>query len=75
MLGYAAGPALLAYIGLKALVGGTTSIQGSVSKPKLTFPWVVRVVENEKIGPLADPLRAACSRSPIPRSSVRTSTA
>ena len=59
VLGYAAGPALLAFIGLKALIGGTTSIQGSVSKPKLRFPWVVRVVENEAIGSRKDPIRAA----------------
>jgi cytosine/adenosine deaminase-related metal-dependent hydrolase len=59
VLGYAAGPALLAYIGLKALVGGTTAIQGSVSKPKLRFPWVVRIVENEEVGDLDDPVRAA----------------
>ena len=59
VLGYAAGPALLAFIGLKALVGGTTSIQGSVSKPKLRYPWSIRVVENEAIGSRPDPFRAA----------------
>jgi 5-methylthioadenosine/S-adenosylhomocysteine deaminase len=57
VLGYAAGPALLAFIALKALVGGTTSIQGSVTKPKLSAPFLVRVVENEATGPHPDPIR------------------
>jgi cytosine/adenosine deaminase-related metal-dependent hydrolase len=59
VLGYAAGPALLAYVELKAVIGGTTSIQGSVSKPKLTAPWLTRIVENEDLGTGKDLVRAS----------------
>jgi hypothetical protein len=58
VLGTAAGAALLAYVSLKAAIGGTTAIQGSVMKPKLGDPWIVRVVENETLGTTEDFVRA-----------------
>jgi len=42
--------ALLAYVETKALVGGTTTIQGSPPRNKPTDGWIVRNVDDEAFG-------------------------
>jgi len=50
---------LLAYIQVRALAGGTTAIQGwpSVSRPATN--QLVRCVDDDAVGPLADPVRVS----------------
>jgi cytosine/adenosine deaminase-related metal-dependent hydrolase len=42
--------ALLKYVEVKALVGGTTSIQGAPKTTKPVQGWLVRVIDNERFG-------------------------
>ncbi len=48
---------LLAYVQVRALAGGTTSIQGWPSTSRPASNRLVRCVDSDDIGPLADPVR------------------
>lgn len=64
VLQQAAAEALIKYVEVKALVGGTTSIQGA---PKTTRPvdgWLVRVIDNERFGAESDLVRSAAIQKP-----------
>lgn len=50
----AAPEALLAYVETKAIVGGTTSIQGSPPKNRPRDGWLVRNIEDERFGTKED---------------------
>jgi cytosine/adenosine deaminase-related metal-dependent hydrolase len=49
--------ALLAYVQVRALAGGTTSIQGWPSTSRPASNRLVRCVDNDAMGSLADPVR------------------
>jgi len=49
--------ALLTYVQVRALAGGTTSIQGWPSTSRPASNRLVRCVDADSIGPLADPVR------------------
>jgi 5-methylthioadenosine/S-adenosylhomocysteine deaminase len=49
--------ALLTYVQVRALAGGTTSIQGWPSTSRPASNRLVRCVDGDDIGPLADPVR------------------
>ena len=49
--------ALLAYVQVRALAGGTTSIQGWPSTSRPASNRLVRCVDADHVGPLADPIR------------------
>jgi 5-methylthioadenosine/S-adenosylhomocysteine deaminase len=64
VLQQAAAEALIKYVEVKALVGGTTSIQGA---PKTTRPvdgWLVRVIDNERFGGASNLVRCAAIQKP-----------
>jgi 5-methylthioadenosine/S-adenosylhomocysteine deaminase len=64
VLQQAAAEALIKYVEVKALIGGTTSIQGA---PKTTRPvdgWLVRVVDNERFGDSSNIVRCAALQQP-----------
>jgi 5-methylthioadenosine/S-adenosylhomocysteine deaminase len=48
---------LLAYVQVRSLAGGTTSIQGWPSTSRPASNRLVRCVDNDDVGPLADPVR------------------
>ena len=55
----AAAEALIKYVEVKAMIGGTTAIQGA---PRTTRPvkgWLVRLVDTERFGTTKDLIRAA----------------
>jgi 5-methylthioadenosine/S-adenosylhomocysteine deaminase len=67
---------LLAYVQVRALAGGTTSIQGwpSISRPATNR--LVRCVDSDKVGPLTDPVRVyALTLKPEELESRRTAMA
>jgi 5-methylthioadenosine/S-adenosylhomocysteine deaminase len=49
VLGQAAPEALLKYVEVKALVGGTTSIQGAPLSTRPVDGWLLRIVDDEKL--------------------------
>jgi cytosine/adenosine deaminase-related metal-dependent hydrolase len=49
----------LAYIQVRALAGGTTAIQGWPGQSRSAANALVRSVDNEQVGPLADPVRCS----------------
>ncbi|MGZ5410274.1 MAG: amidohydrolase family protein [Aeromicrobium sp.] len=55
-LGWAAGPSLLAYVETKAMLGGTTTIQGSGRFPAVEGV-LVRNVDSERFGTASDKFR------------------
>jgi cytosine/adenosine deaminase-related metal-dependent hydrolase len=64
VLQQAAAQALIKYVEVKALIGGTTSIQGA---PRTTRPvdgWLVRVVDNERFGGSSNLVRCAAIQQP-----------
>ena len=74
VLGYAAGPALLAFIGLKALDRRHDVDPGfGLQAEAALSAGSIRVVENEAIGSRKDPIRAATLTTTESRSSSRTS--
>jgi 5-methylthioadenosine/S-adenosylhomocysteine deaminase len=50
---------LLAYVQVRALAGGTTSIQGWPSMSRPATNHLVRCVDDDRVGPLADPVRVS----------------
>jgi cytosine/adenosine deaminase-related metal-dependent hydrolase len=50
---------LLAYVQVRALAGGTTSIQGWPSMSRPSSNHLVRCVDDDPVGPLADPVRVS----------------
>src|SRR6185437_15771457 len=48
---------LLAYVQVRALAGGTTSIQGWPATSRPASNRLVRCVDDDRIGPLVDPVR------------------
>ena len=52
----AAPESVLAYVQVRALAGGTTSIQGWPSLSRSAANPLVRSIDNEQIGPLTDPV-------------------
>ena len=50
---------LLAYVQVRALAGGTTSIQGWPSMSRPSTNHLVRCVDDDPVGPLADPVRVS----------------
>jgi cytosine/adenosine deaminase-related metal-dependent hydrolase len=50
---------LLAYVQVRALAGGTTSIQGWPSLSRTPVNALVRCVDDDKVGPLADPVKVS----------------
>jgi cytosine/adenosine deaminase-related metal-dependent hydrolase len=49
VLGQAAPEALIKYVEVKALIGGTTSLQGAPHSTRAVDGWLVRIVDNEKL--------------------------
>jgi 5-methylthioadenosine/S-adenosylhomocysteine deaminase len=49
----------LAYIQVRALAGGTTAIQGWPGQSRPAANGLVRSVDNDQVGPLADPVRCS----------------
>lgn len=50
---------MLAYVQVRALAGGTTSIQGWPSASRQATNNLVRSVDNDQVGPLSDPVRVS----------------
>ncbi len=50
---------LLAYVQVRALAGGTTSIQGWPSMSRSPSNRLVRCVDDDRVGPLSDPVRVS----------------
>lgn len=50
---------MLAYVQVRALAGGTTSIQGWPSGSRPPTNNLVRSVDNDQVGPLSDPVRVS----------------
>jgi cytosine/adenosine deaminase-related metal-dependent hydrolase len=50
---------LLAYIQVRALAGGTTAIQGWPTASRPATNRLVRCIDDDQIGPLADPIRVS----------------
>ncbi len=50
---------MLAYVQVRALAGGTTSIQGWPSASRPATNNLVRSVDNDQVGPLDDPVRVS----------------
>jgi cytosine/adenosine deaminase-related metal-dependent hydrolase len=66
VLGRAAAEALIKYVEVKALVGGTTAIQGA---PHVTRPvdgWLIRIVDVEKLPAGEDVVMAAVIQKEVP---------
>jgi cytosine/adenosine deaminase-related metal-dependent hydrolase len=66
VLGQAAAEALIKYVEVKALVGGTTAIQGA---PHVTRPvdgWLIRIVDVEKLPAGKDVVMAAVIQKEVP---------
>ncbi|MEU4969023.1 amidohydrolase family protein [Streptomyces smyrnaeus] len=49
VLGHAAPEALVKYIEVKALIGGTTAIQGAPRSTRHVDGWLLRIIDNEKL--------------------------
>lgn len=49
VLGQAAPEALLKYVEVKALIGGTTAIQGAPRSTRAVNGWLLRIIDNEKL--------------------------
>lgn len=49
VLGQAAPEALIKYVEVKALIGGTTSIQGPPHSTRPVDGWLLRIIDNEKL--------------------------
>jgi 5-methylthioadenosine/S-adenosylhomocysteine deaminase len=64
VLGQAAAEALIKYVEVKALIGGTTALQGAPRTTRPVQSWLVRIVDNEDFGSGTDRvLCAALQRS------------
>jgi cytosine/adenosine deaminase-related metal-dependent hydrolase len=59
VLQQAAAEALLKYVEVRALVGGTTSIQGAPRSTRKVDGWLVRIVDNQRFGTTKDLIRCA----------------
>ncbi len=59
VLQQAAAEALLKYVEVRALVGGTTSIQGAPRSTRKVDGWLVRIVDNQRFGTTRDLIRCA----------------
>lgn len=66
VLQQAAPEALLKYVEVKALIGGTTSIQGAPRTTRDVDGWLCRIIDNERFG---GPDLIACSvlQKPVPK--------
>ncbi|HEX6702319.1 MAG TPA: amidohydrolase family protein [Gaiellaceae bacterium] len=56
VLGTVEPEALIKYVEVKALVGGTTSIQGAPHSTRPVKGWLLRIVDVEQLGPLSNPV-------------------
>ncbi|MFH8789262.1 amidohydrolase family protein [Streptomyces roseoverticillatus] len=54
VLAQAAPEALVKYVEVKALIGGTTSIQGAPASTRAVDGWLLRIIDNEKLPAGAD---------------------
>lgn len=59
VLGQAAAEALIKYVEVKALIGGTTALQGAPRTTRAVRGWLVRIVDTEDFGTGTD--RVLCS--------------
>ncbi|MFH8796158.1 hypothetical protein [Streptomyces sp. NPDC017941] len=59
VLGQAAPEALLKYVEVKALIGGTTAIQGAPLSTRSVDGWLLRIIDNEKLPAGADMVMTA----------------
>jgi 5-methylthioadenosine/S-adenosylhomocysteine deaminase len=59
VLQQAAAEALIKYVEVKALVGGTTSIQGAPRTTRGVDGWLLRVIDNERFGGSSNLVRCA----------------
>lgn len=59
VLQHAAPEALLKYVEVKALVGGTTALQGAPSTTRPVDGWLVRVIDKERFGSDRDRVRSS----------------
>ncbi|MFP5377884.1 MAG: hypothetical protein ACLGIO_14035 [Acidimicrobiia bacterium] len=68
-LANAAPESLLAYVQVRALAGGTTTVQGWPSLSRPPTNRLVRSVDDDQLGPLADPV--SVSLRTLPRAELR----
>ncbi|GHE76444.1 hypothetical protein GCM10018785_50890 [Streptomyces longispororuber] len=59
VLGQAAPEALLKYVEVRALVGGTTAVQGAPLSTRPVDGWLLRIIDNEKLPAGADMVMTA----------------